>query len=235
MLTNTNAIKRLFLIIAFCYALPVLGQEKESNHGFFDPNLYYDTRGHSELTINALVNFTGPFQYFGFVNYTGTEQDADVGTFFSEQTLRWRFHKNLPFDLAFQAALRNGPANDSYRLGLRWSANDTRGVGEFLKNLHFNYAVTVYALQAGYGDQEVWMAQIEHAYRFSFWQNRVYLSGFADQNLNHDPDDPFLWVTEHQLGVAMLKNFYAVAEFRINEYLPETTGVGLGLEYVVRF
>lgn len=212
-----------------------MSQNQASNHGFLDPNFYYDTRGHSELTINSLVKFTGPFEYFGFVNYTGSSENADVGTFFSEQTLRWKFHKELPFNLAFQAVLRNGDVNDSYRLGARWIANDTDALTEFLAKLHFNYAVTVYALQAGYGNQETWLVQIEHAYRLSFWGNRVYLSGFGDQNINHDKDNPFTWVTEHQLGIQLLKNTYVVAEYRINEFRNDVMGVGLGLEYVVRF
>jgi hypothetical protein len=215
----------------------VLGQEKTGKvqSGFMDPNMYYDTRGNSELTINALAKFNGPFEYFGFVNYTGTEEDVDVGTFFSEQTLRWQFHKTLPFNLAFQAVLRDGSANDSYRLGLRWIANQTGGLKDFMAKIHFNYGVTLFGLQAGYGDQLHHLVQIEHAYRFSFWENKIYISGFADQNLNHDSDEPFTWVSEHQFGIQLLTNFYAVAEYRINEFRAESPGVGLGLEYVIRF
>ncbi|MTI41545.1 hypothetical protein [Fulvivirga lutimaris] len=234
---NISIIFVLGLLMLTIASSTVMAQEKSGKvkSGFMDPNIYYDTRGHSEFTINALAKFHGPFEYFGFVNYTGAEEDTDVGSFYVEQTLRWKFYNKLPLNLAVQAALRSGAANDSYRLGLRWIANETGGISELLSKLHLSYGVTLFALQAGYGDQQRYLAQIEHAYRFSFWQNKVYISGFADQNLNHGSDNPFTWVTEHQLGIQLLPNFYAVAEYRINEFLTETTGVGLGLEYVMRF
>lgn len=200
--------------------------------GFIDPNAYHDTRGNSEVTFNMLALFDSPFEYFGFVNFTGTENNSDLGTYYTEHTVRWKF--SAPFHLAAQVVFRNGSKNDSYRLGLRWVANQTSGLKNIMNKLHFNYAVTIFVFDANFGDQ-YFLTQIEHAYRFSFLKNKLYISGFADQNINLESDDFFVWVTEHQFGIQLLPCFYAVAEFRINEFRNETTGVGLGLEYVIMF
>lgn len=87
-----------------------------------------------------------------------------------------------------------------------------------------------------------YMTIIEHAYRINILagrlNNRVYLAGFADQNFKYLENDKvtFEWVTEHQLGIRLIEELYAVAEYRINTFLPANNyGVGYGLEYKIVF
>ena len=99
-----------------------------------------------------------------------------------------------------------------------------------------SFSINIFPLQLDSVDGFNW--QIEYFYRFqillSIFLDRVYLSGFADQNLDSRGDSK--WVTQHQLGVQIVSQFFAVAEFRYNELLPsKKEGMGLGLQYVILF
>ena len=68
--------------------------------------------------------------------------------------------------------------------------------------------------------REPWLAQIEHFYRLNLFNGRMYLAAFADQDVYYDSKKPFVFVTEHQLGLRLVDQFYVVVEYRLNEYLP---------------
>ena len=86
------------------------------------------------------------------------------------------------------------------------------------------------------------MTIIEHVYRINIAPgklgNRLYLAGFIDQNFNYLDNGglAFKYVSEHQLGLRLIDQFYAVMEFRINDFLPdENYGLGYGLQYKIVF
>ena len=85
------------------------------------------------------------------------------------------------------------------------------------------------------------MTIIEHVYQLKIapgpLNDRLYIGGFADQNFVYDDGKVSLkWVSEHQLGIRLVSQLYAVAEFRINTFQSsEQYGLGYGLEYKVIF
>ncbi len=61
-------------------------------------------------------------------------------------------------------------------------------------------------------------------------------TGFADQDIYYKGNKSFTFVAEYQFGIRIIDNLYAVAEFRLNDYLPRNkTGFGLGLEYFISY
>ena len=86
------------------------------------------------------------------------------------------------------------------------------------------------------------MKIIEHVYRINIAKKkldrRIYISGFIDQNFNYNGRGglSFKWVTEHQLGVRIIDELYAILEYRINDFYPKDNyGLGYGLEYKIIF
>ena len=232
-------IKSIMVIMAVIICNNIYAQSGDDNGatGFIDPNGYYDSRGHSEVTINILSNFPkSRIQYFSFVNYTGQEENADLSTYFSEQNLRWRITEKSPLYLHSQLAVRDGQNNDAIRFGFRWVANQQSFLKDLTDKLHLQYALATFVLQYGYSNPYHWFTQFEHAYRISLLNSKAYISGFADQNMRYNGGQVFVdWVTEHQLGIRIVDEFYAITEYRINEYLIESEGWGFGLEYKITF
>ena len=74
---------------------------------------------------------------------------------------------------------------------------------------------------------------------FPYISNRLYLSGFIDHTFNQDlpdgyPSSPAVWET--QLGYEIVDNFYAIAEYRINQYnRNDVNNLALGLEYLIKW
>jgi len=63
------------------------------------------------------------------------------------------------------------------------------------------------------------------------------LSGFySEQNMLYRKDSMQInWVSEHQVGLRLINQLYLISEFRINEYVQESTGIGFGFEYKLLF
>ena len=86
-----------------------------------------------------------------------------------------------------------------------------------------------------------YMTMIEHVYNIKVWpsklKDRVYIAGFADQNIVYlDGGVKMRWVSEYQLGIGLIDQFYLVAEYRINDLLPSGNyGLGYGFQYKVAF
>lgn len=205
--------------------------------GFIDPNVYYDTRGSYDFTLNALAVLPLRFVYFTFANYGTADENPDLTGYYSEHHLYWGVSEKSPFDLSLQWMNLSGNMNDALRLGFRWRAGSTSGIEKIFKTIGLTYTLAFHVFQ--FDDaraQSPWMAQIEHFYHLSLFKNRIYITDFADQDIHYDNSKLFTFVTEHQLGFRIIDNLFAVAEYRLNDYFPvNKTGVGLGLEYFIGF
>lgn len=215
--------------------------QKHVNKGFLDFNGYYDTRKFSVMTLNILAKLPHRFQYFSLTNFEGPKQTSDLSNYYSEQNIRWNIKKTIPIDLISQWVLKSDTNNDVLRFGVRWRLNSTTGLSKIFKKLNLSYSVSPYILQFGERTPTKYFAQIEHVYRLKilpkYLGNRIYIAGFGDQNLiNNDGKISMKWVSEHQIGVRLFNQFYAVVEYRINDFLPDNNnGLGYGLEYKIKF
>lgn len=212
----------------------------KASGGFIDFNLYPYSKieNDSVFTINAFAKLPNRFSYFSltnFYNQSDREELTDTENFYTEQNLRWALPRNIPFDLTVQWNLRSGKDNDRLRLGARWKMHQTPFFNKLLKAINMTYTINFH-FQFDHTDDTIW--QMEHVYRINvlpdLLDNRVYIGGFGDHTFG-GPDDPAL-VTENQLGVRLVDNLHAVAEYRRNEYRKgKENGLGIGLEYIVKF
>jgi hypothetical protein len=211
------------------------------NSGFMDFNGYYDTREFSVMTLNLLANLSGQFQYFSLTNFEGPRETSDLGTYYSEQNLRWGIKKGYPIQLSTQWVLRSGINNDDLRLGVLWRLNNTSGIKDFLKKINLNYFVCFHFFQFREKQPLKYFTQVEHIYKLLLFptllKKKLYLGGFADQNLIRKGDKVDVeWVTEHQLGYCIIDALYLVAEYRVNDFWKtDKYGLGYGLEYKIQF
>lgn len=237
---------KYFFLILFTFLLSgnTFAQEEvdpHKNSGFIDLNGYYDTRDFSVLTINLFASLPNRFQYFSLTNYTNNQNSPDLEGFYAEHNLRWAISEKTPVDLTYQYALRQGERNDDHRFGLRWRLHDSGFLSNAFSKLNMVYTLNPMFIQFRSKSQVEYMTIIEHAYKIQVFpklNNRVYIAGFADQNFNRLDNNKlsFDWVSEHQLGIRLIDELYAVAEYRINTFLPdEKYGVGYGLEYKILF
>lgn len=208
--------------------------------GFIDFNYYWDTRAFNVLTINSGAKLPYDFEYFQLLNMFGdfgNASDRENWTgFFTEINLRRPIAKDCHYlkslDWTVQWADGSGP-REVLRLGIRNRFHDMPGpIGNFFRDfLKLEYSIDFHIIE---DDGSGW--QIEHVFRREFLDGLIYIAGFADHNINGFADSSS-WVVEPQLGLKLLKNFYAVAEYRFSSFAPHEfkSGWGFGLEYVVRF
>jgi len=210
---------------------------KYQTTGFLDFNGYYDTRDYSVMTINILAKLPNRFQFFSLTNYKSGNKSSDLSSFYSEFNMRWQVKKGNPFDLTYQLVMRQGDGNDDHRIGVRWRLDNTSKLATFFKKLNMNYSMNPMLIQFRVATETKYMTQIEHVYKIRLYKDRIYLGGFADQNIAFSNSKmSVIWVTEHQLGVRIVDQFYGVVEYRLNDFLAsESTGVGFGLEYKIKF
>ena len=225
--------------------------KEQHRFGFIDINGYYDTRKASTLSINYLAILNKKLAYFSFINY----QQSGLGDynkggltnldfFYTEHNLTYTISKKLPFDLNFQMVMLSlggtGFKSTKFRLAPALRVHDVWGISPFFKKIHLNWGINFHIVQFGNQfplDDFKW--QIEHFYRLEIapklTKNRIYISGFADHTFG-GPMSAGL-VMEHQLGVRIYDQFYAVAEYRHFSYYPDPykDGVGLGLQYLILF
>jgi len=209
------------------------------NSGFLDFNGYYDTREFSVLTVNILAKLPHRLEYFSLTNFQSEPHSSDLKSFYSEQNIRWKINKKIPIDLTYQYVIRHGEENDDHRIGLRWKPSET--FTRFFKKINMSYTINPMFAQFRVNKKSSYMTMIEHVYRIKILpkilKNKIYLSGFADQNFIYKNGKiAFEWVTEHQLGIRLIDQFFAIAEYRINTFMPERKqGLGYGLEYKIIF
>ena len=238
---KTSSIPKYILLIIMAllasFSISAQNSKKKSTIGFLDFNTYYDTRDFNVMTINILAKLPNRFQYFSLTNYQSSDKALDLSNFYSEQNVRWQIKNHSPLDLNFQYVMRQGPSNDDFRLGVRWRISDTPKMDTFFKKLKMSYSVTPMLVQLRVNAHTKPMTQIEHVYKINLYKDIVYLGGFADQNFIYANNKvAFKWVSEHQLGIRIINQLYAVAEYRINDFLPSNnTGLGIGIEYKILF
>lgn len=208
--------------------------------GFVDLNFYpvlFDTENDSYFTVNAFSTLGKRFSYFSLTNFgkTGVGDWHRNNTYYSEQNLRFKLLPKSPFDLTAQFNIRNGSNNDRHRLGVRWRLHDSGFLREFFSSINLSYAVNLHFLQ--FDHEEAYVFQLEHAFfmKFPNVSDRLYLAGFMDHTFNQDLADSFPKrpiVAEVQGGVRLFDRYYAVAEYRINDYRrDEVDNLALGLQY----
>jgi len=222
-------------------------QSEGSNRpaGFIDFNLYpylSDVSNDNTMTINAASTLPNRFSYFGFVNFGNAENESELSefdVFYTEQNIRWQVQGASPFELTVQLNFRSGENNDRHRLGIRWRLSDTEAIANIFSALHLKYALNWHAIQFDHEDADVW--QLEHSFMFKFpyLSDRLSLSGFVDHTFNQNLPDNYpnnTIVGEAQLAYKVLKGFFLVAEYRINEYRrADTNNLALGFEYKARW
>ena len=225
------------LLMLFMFA-PVLANAQGRPLVSIDTNLYpYQSEidNDTDLTIISNARLPARFSYFSFINFRGAMTGDAFDFSRSEQNLRWAIAPNLPLDLNFQAVLVDGSGNDFTQLGVGWRVHNTPGLSEFFKRINLIYRITFQLKRFGSTDNKVW--QTEHYFKMKFpgLSERLYLSGFIDQTFDLDladvlPKNPV--VMEVQAGVRLWKNFYGVAEYRVNDFrLGNEYNLAAGIEY----
>ena len=218
---------------------------EEHRFGFIDVNGYYDTRNASTLTVNYLAILSKKLSYFSFINFqqsgAGDVQHLNSFDFFySEHNLTYTPFKKLPVDINVQLVLLSLPNSTKLRFAPSWRIHNTPGIDKFFQAIHLSWGINFHVIQLGHQfplNDFTW--QMEHFYKLDIapklLQNRLYISGFADHTLG-GPISKGL-VMEHQAGLRIIDNFYAVAEYRHFSYLPTKyqNGWGLGIEYLILF
>jgi hypothetical protein len=226
---------RIVIALGIFLCSTLFAQEKNgSGGGFLDFNLYPYTQVKSDtgLTLNIFSQLPQRFQYFSLNNYANQSNRSSASEFtgfFSEQNLRWALPKKLPFDLTLQWNIVSNTDNDKLRLGTRLRLHQVLAVEDFFKKIKTQYSINIHAIQFDHEVGTNW--QIEHVYRVQFTE-RFYLSGFGDHNQggrNHNT-----WVTEHQFGFKLYKDWYAISEFRRNELRKgDENSIGVGMQYII--
>lgn len=177
------------------------------------------------------------FSYFSYMNFgvfgdSGSEFDR------SEQNIRWAVSDKLPIDLNLQGLLI-GNGNNYWLLGVGWRLHDTSFFEAFFDRINLIYRLTLQFKRLSSDNDDAW--QLEHYFKMTFpgISDRLYLSGFVDQTFNLDLPDTFPTnpiVTEVQLGMRMFNRFYAVTEYRVNQYrLGNEHNLAIGIEYQFRW
>lgn len=233
--------QRLILTVFLLFFAPLAFSQTKpaSPSGFIDLNYYYDTRDFTTATINLLASFPSGFEYFSLVDYSGIPNESlakETEIYYTEQNMRWPVRSGQPFSISSQWVGQSGPQSDMLRLGALVRLSEFEIFREHLDGSLNSFSINLFPLQLDNNNEFNW--QIEYFYRFqfmpSFFEDRFYLSGFADQNL--DSRGTSKWVTEHQFGIQIVKQFYVAVEFRYNEFLAsKREGIGLGLQYVIKF
>lgn len=219
---------------------------EEHRFGFIDANGYYDSRSASTFTVNYLALINKRLAYFSFINFQQGEP-GDVSSlttfdfFYSEHNLTYTPFLKLPIDLNVQMVMVSLPKSTKWRLAPSLRVHDVWGIKPFFKKIHMTYGINFHVVQFGNEfplDDFTW--QMEHFYKIDIapklTRNRVYISGFADHTFG-GPLSKGL-VMEHQLGIRLIDQFYAVAEYRHFSYYADPKykdGFGVGLEYLVLF
>ena len=234
---------RSFVIVAvLLLGSSALAQESGPPNVTIDFSLYpylSSVDNDVDATIMARAVLPQRFSYFGYVNMKGVVTGGAAEFDRSEQNIRYAVSDKLPLDLNLQGVFVRGDGNDFYQLGVGWRLHDTPGWTDFFDRINLIYRLTFQLKQFNTGASGVWA--VEHWFRWTLPQvsDRLYVNGFIDQTFGQDlpdsmPRSPI--VAEVQLGARVWKNFYAVAEFRINQRrVGDEENLAIGIEYKARW
>jgi hypothetical protein len=200
-------------------------------------NLYpwlSDVNNDSDFTVSTFIPLPSRFSYFSFINIRGVLHSGSPSFIITEQNIRWNVSEKYPIDLVAQDVIRNGHDNDTIHLGVRWRLNNTNQLREFFNKISLVYSLQVFPVRFDQRDLGGW--QLSHVYTmtFPYISDRLYFSGFFDHNIGEGSAITGRRqniVTENQFGVRLYKQFYAVLEYRFNEYRRNSkNNVGAGIE-----
>lgn len=229
-------------VCATVIAFSASAQEGDRPKATIDFSLYpYQHTLKDDVDFSVMMNASlpGRFSYFAYANMKGSTTGESAVFDRSEQNLRYSISDNLPLDLNFQAILIRGDGNDFYQLGLSWRIHDTPVWQQFFDRINLIYRLTFQLKRYSVDDRGAW--QMEHFFKMTFpdLSDRLYFSGFVDQTFNQDlpdtmPRNPV--VAELQLGLRMFDRFYAITEYRVNQWrVGDEYNLAVGVEYKVRW
>ena len=210
--------------------------------GTIDFNLYpyqHTLDDDTDFTMTTNAKLPGRFSYFSYMNFKGVLSGGSAFLVRSEQDLRYSLSDSSPLDLIMEGVLVKGDGNDFSQLGLGWRLHDTPGWQDFFDRIHLLYRVTFYLKRFGVEDTNAWA--IKHWFKLTFPEkfDRMYLSGYINQTFGQDlpesmPDNPV--VSEVQVGVRLWNRFYAIGEYRVNQYrIGDESNFAAGIEYKFRW
>ena len=218
---------------------PIVAEDTRARRGFIDLNYYYDTRDFQNLTINSGAKLPLDFKYYQLLTLKAPlnsikSKRSDLTSFFTEVNLRHPILKEDPWLGAMDWTIQYVGGTflkDFVRLGTRVHFHKLPGsLGKFFReSLGLRYSIDFHFYET---DGDGW--QIEQVYNKQFLDGQFYLKGFIDQNMDKTG---LFFIHEHQFGIRVVDEFYAVAELRYKTNNPrrDKWGVGLGGEYIIKF
>ena len=237
----TAGLKATRLLLVLLLAGPAFGQGASLSAPRIDVSLYpYQRTVENDTDFTATINWqlSQRFSYFSYANMQGVVTEGDAVFARSEQNLRFAVSDTVPIDLSLQGVIIRGGGNDVYQLGVSWRIHDTPSFKDFFDRINLIYRLTFH-LKRFETDDDAW--QMEHFFLMTFpgMSDRLYFSGFIDQTFGVDlpgsaRSSPI--VAELQLGMRLFNNFYAVAEYRNNDFrIGNEKNFAAGIEYKFRW
>ena len=240
---DLSRMSRIILLVCTTGAtFSVSAQESGRPKATIDFSLYpYQHTVKDDVDFSVTMNsaLPGRFSYFGYANMKGIATSGSASFVRSEQNFRYTMSDKLPLDLSLQGVLVGGDGDDFYQLGVSWRVHDTARWRDFFARINLIYRMNFYPKRYSVDDASAW--QMEHFFKMTFpkLSDRIYLSGFFDQTFNQNlpdtlPSSPI--VTEIQLGMRMFDHFYAIIEYRVNQWrVGDERNLAVGIEYKARW
>ncbi len=188
---------------------------------------YFDSRDYNTLNIQtSLPDLPWGFNIWGFVDFHSEQKNADQRFELTRYFIEYRLKRPL---------FPN--ANGAWKgLGFELEYNDLNGTDNTVVRPGFTYKHPVPSI---HGDKS-WFEWRYHPYETDgsgsqisviyllHLTDRIYISGFADLNLEEDSDDR--WVIEPQINFKINETFDLVLETRYNEIEDANTSLdGFGV------
>jgi len=200
-----------------------------------DLSYYFDSRDFNSLTLlTRTTNLPSGFNIFGFIDLLGEQKNADQRFDLTRYFIEYRLRRNIDPEWIF--GLKG--------VGLEAEYNDATGKDNSVMRFGVNYTHKIPSFANRQGWWEWRFLPIETdgtgsqigASWFIPILDWIYISGFADLNLNDDADD--IWIIEPQLNFKITETFDFVIEGRYNEIedsIPEKDGLGVAVGLKVKF
>jgi hypothetical protein len=182
--------------------------------GDFKTAVYYDTKEYATATMWYEGGLYRGFYFSGWTDFTASKANNDFSRAYSEWTLshaipqEWTSIGNLGTYAEYDNCLEAGEGDNTWRFGLSYHLGG-ENVSVLLK-----YA----PVQLGADGM-----QLSALYNLKLF-NHFTLGGFADLDINNNVA---YWMIEPQLSVVIDDGIHAVAEYRYNDRLENSWGVGL--------
>ena len=195
---------------------------------------YFDSRDYNSLTIKSSVDLALGFNFWGFTDIRGNQNDPDKRFVFKRSFMEYRLRRK--FDPEWVLGIRG--------LGFDVEYNGRNGKDTTI----LRYGLTYHHSLAMLFDTTSWMRwrylpietfergqQTSIAYRLGF-TSRLFLTGFSDYNFDRDGKPK--WVAESQLNFLVNNDLDIVLEFRYNgfeEDIPRLKGFGVAPGIKLKF